>query len=119
MAKEYVTRESLGLALIKHRQDLLDAKIKFVEDQGNKEGHQLAKLADTHHHISSTDRDSNFYFLRWPTELDVRKSRKDHVCGRVACKKVIKKGDFYFRRSFGQLWTIKACSMVCFCWSLP
>ncbi len=41
----------------------------------------------------------------------VKKSRTEHKCD--ACKKIIKKGISYYRRSFGRLWTWKACSIPC------
>ena len=41
----------------------------------------------------------------------VKKSRTNHKC--MACKKTIKKGSSYYRRSFGRMWTWKACSQLC------
>lgn len=43
----------------------------------------------------------------------IKKSRKDHICSRDSCKKVIPKGTSYIRRSFGRVWTWKACSDEC------
>ena len=43
----------------------------------------------------------------------VKKARKEHVCYVESCKKIIKKGSSYYRRSFGQVWTWKACSQEC------
>lgn len=41
----------------------------------------------------------------------VKKARTNHICH--SCKKKIKKGSSYFRRSFGRFWTWKACSEKC------
>ena len=43
----------------------------------------------------------------------IKKSRKEHICTLESCKKVIPKGTSYFRRSFGRVWTWKACSEKC------
>lgn len=113
MPVEYVTRESLGLAPIKHRQDLIQAKISFVERQTVLESMIIQNLRRT------DDIWDRYASHRYPTEFDVRKAIHDHKCFRHGCKRIIKKGNFYFRRSFGRLWTIKACSIRCFLSCLP
>jgi hypothetical protein len=114
MPVEYVTRESLGLGPIKHRQDLLKAKIEFVEKCVVRENKTIKKLIGYHDPFYDRYGHGNY-----PSETDVNKARHDHKCHRDGCKKTIKKGDFYFRRSFGQMWTIKACSIRCFLACLP
>ncbi len=43
----------------------------------------------------------------------VKKSRKEHICDNDKCNKKIEKGSSYYRRSFGRVWTWKACSQEC------
>src|SRR5690348_15216113 len=103
------------------RQELKKLKIKFVEEQEEKESKKLQRLREKHHHFSdssNTYSTSRFYHGNYPDDTDVRLARKDHICFHSSCNKKIKKGSFYFRRSFGQMWTIKACSIECFCWKL-
>ena len=117
-------REEVGLRSnpIKHHQKLLAEKIEFVKKCEDKERQKLKLMAQKHSHYSDPSTDgssSRFHWHNWPDETDVMKARHDHVCFHSTCKKKIKRGEFYFRRSFGQVWTIKACSIECFCWRLP
>lgn len=52
----------------------------------------------------------NGFSRYWENDV-VKKARKDHKCD--GCKKLIKKGSSYLRRSFGKFWTWKACSEKC------
>lgn len=95
------------------REELKKLKIKFVEDCSEKESKILKKLIEKFH---NTER---YHSFNQPSEDDVMLAQKDHICLASSCQKTIKKGEFYFRRSFGQVWTIKACSIRCFCSLLP
>lgn len=61
---------------------------------------------------------SRYNSINYPRESEVLLATRDHVCN-VCCDVSIKKDTCYFRRSFGQVWTIKACSIYCFINGLP
>lgn len=115
-------RKEIGLRPhpIKYQKKLMEDKLTFLKQQEEKESKKLIDMMDKHYPIGGTPRlDSRFSSRHWPDENDVVMARHDHKCFHSTCKKTMKKGNFYFRRSFGRMWTIKACSIECFCWCLP
>lgn len=98
-----------------NRQEIIELKHKTFEKMYAKEHPKLKEEAEKNMHGAFWSR---YYFLNYPDEFELNLARKDHICN-VCKKKKIKKGTCYFRRSFGQMWTIKACSIRCFLRGLP
>ena len=103
-------------------QKLSKQKEVFHNEQIKKESETLKELARKHCHFSDNSKDgvtSMYHSRNYPNADEARKARHEHICNIINCGKVIPKGSFYYRRSFGRLWTIKACSIRCFVRGLP
>lgn len=94
-----------------NRQELVNAKQEFYKECLQKESKIIQEKAER---CLGGSFWSMYSGHNYPDADEARLARKDHNCLNTGCKKKIKKGRFYFRRSFGQLWTIKACSIKCF-----
>ena len=107
---------------MKHQQKLELQKMEFHNKQLEKEKDELKKLRNNHCHFSDNSKEhtsSRYHSNNYPEPEEARKARHEHVCNVMNCGKIIPKGSFYYRRSFGQMWTIKVCSIKCFCEGLP